>query len=352
MATPISIIIPAFNQVEYCQLCVASIQRHGTRPYKLILVNNGSTDGVPEFFDSVAGATVVHSPENLGFAGGVNLGLAHAEGHAILLNSDTIVTEGWIERLEAVLDRNARVGMVGPVTNYASGPQHLEDISLDRIDDIDAFAAERATTFAGQYQDANRLVGFCLMIRDSVLEEVGHFDERFGIGNFEDDDYGRRVREAGYGLRIAQDCFVFHFGHRTFQGMGIVGDAWESLMETNAQAYSSKWDEPLAERYAQLKAAAALHREAIGLTEVGDWAGALARLVDCIREDPTFYRGHNDMGAVLWQLGERERAYESFARALRLFPTFTSARENLRDAGNALGKSAEAQALLDQVDGL
>ena len=346
MATPVTIIIPAFNQLDYCKLCIDSIQRNATYPYKLVLVDNGSTDGVSEYFDSVPGAIVVHSEENLGFAGGVNLGLAHAEGHAILLNSDTIVTPGWIERLVNALEADDAVGMVGPVTNYASGPQYLEGIEIESFKAIDPFAEERASTHAGQTLDVKGLVGFCLVIRDAVLEKVGAFDERFGIGNFEDDDYSRRVREAGYTMRVVQDCFIFHFGHRTFQGMGIVGDAWETLMESNAQVYSEKWDEPLAERYAQLKAAAALHREAIACTESADWAGALAKLLACLQKDPTYHHAHNDLGAVLWELGEHEKAYASFARAVRLFPTYEAARNNLRDAAEALGRVDDAAKIL------
>lgn len=349
MAAPVSIVIPAHNQLEYCRLCVDSIHRHATRPFKLILVDNGSTDGVSEYFDSVPDADVAHSRTNRGFAGGVNLGLERAEGHVILLNSDTIVTPGWLERLERVFD-DAQVGMAGPVTNYASGPQHIEGIEPDSIEAIDAYAHNRAEKYANKTQSVTRLVGFCLMIRDEVLQSVGKFDEEFGIGNFEDDDYCRRVREAGHRLCIAEDCFVFHFGHRTFQGMGIVGDEWEALMDRNADRYSKKWNEPMAERYAQLKAAAECHREALNHVDQRDWTAALEKLVQCITHDPTFHRGHNDMGAVLWELGQRDKAFEAFSRAVRLFPSDASARDNLRDAAEAIGRQAEAETILNMAD--
>ena len=72
---PISIVIPAFNQLEYCRACIESIRRVTERAYRLILVDNGSSDGVSEYFDSLDGADVVHVPENLGFPAGSNLGL-------------------------------------------------------------------------------------------------------------------------------------------------------------------------------------------------------------------------------------------------------------------------------------
>jgi len=74
MATPVSIIIQAFNQLAYCRECVEPILSHTEWPYKLILVDNGSTDGVGEFSDSIPNATVVHTGTNLGFPAGVALG--------------------------------------------------------------------------------------------------------------------------------------------------------------------------------------------------------------------------------------------------------------------------------------
>ena len=83
MSDLVSIIIPAFNQLDYCRQCVGTLQRNTEGPYRLILVDNGSTDGVSEFFDNVAGAEVLHLGENRGFAGGVNAGLDAAEYHAL-----------------------------------------------------------------------------------------------------------------------------------------------------------------------------------------------------------------------------------------------------------------------------
>ena len=133
METPISIIIPAFNQLEYCRQCVQSILIHTQRPCRLILVDNGSTDGVSEYFDSVPGAMAVHAGRNLGFAGGVNLGLQHAEGHVLLLNSDTIVPRRWLERLEAALLCAEDIGIVGPRSNCVSGIQQIDGLELGSV---------------------------------------------------------------------------------------------------------------------------------------------------------------------------------------------------------------------------
>jgi len=350
-ADPISIIIPAHNQLAYCQLCIASIQRKTERPYRLILVDNGSTDGVSEFFDTVPGATVVHSPENRGFAGGVNLGLEHATGHVCLLNSDTIVTPGWLARLEDVLMKDGDTGIVGPMSNHVSGVQLVENLELTSEDEIDAYARQRADEKRAMSFETTRLVGFCMLIRDEVVAKVGRFDESYGIGNFEDDDYCRRTRDAGYTLAVAEDVFIYHFGQRTFQALGFTGESFEALMGQNAQKYADKWGEPLAERYNEVRQAAALHEKALQQAQVGDLQGALQNLVDAVRTDPFFSRGHNDLGAVLWELGERHRAYDAFARAARLCPTSTSARDNLRDAAGALGRMDEAEKILRHSHG-
>jgi glycosyltransferase involved in cell wall biosynthesis len=344
--TPVSIIIPAFNQLHYCKQCISSIQTNTAYPHKLILVDNGSTDGVAEYFDTVPDATVVHAETNRGFAGGVNLGLEQAEGHVLLLNSDTLVPTQWLTRQVTALDRDEHVGMLGPMSNYVSGPQQIDGLEFTALSEINAYADDLAQREAGQLVDAFRLVGFCLLIRDRVAETVGRFDESYGIGNFEDDDYCLRVRRAGYRLCIARDCFVFHYGHRTFLGMGITGDRWSGLIAENQERFREKWDLKPADRTEAAQQSQALNAEARAAFEAGDSTKALRLLNEAIRVFPRFEANFNDLGAVLWQLGEHDRAYEQFVRAVKLRPAYTEARSNLRNAALALGRSAEVRDLL------
>lgn len=346
MRPAVSIIVPAHNQLAYCRQCIGSIQAHTDTPHKLILVDNGSTDGVSEFFDAVPGATVVHAQTNRGFPGGVNLGLAHAEGHVLLLNSDTIVPQGWLGRLLAALESAKRVGMVGPMSNYVSGPQRIEGLEFGSIDEINAYARQRSETGKGRLLDVDRLVGFCLLIRDSAFEHAGLFDETFGIGNFEDDDYCIRVRRAGYRLCIAEDCFVFHYGSRTFQGMGFDARKLDALLEENEARFKAKWRLQDTGATHTTQVSRQLNREARACFERGDATGALRLLKDAVAACPILEQNYNDLGAVLWSLGERERAFEHFARAVRLNPSYNEALENLRDAAAALGKPVGTEDLL------
>jgi len=329
-----SIVIPAFNQLEFCQQCVQSILWAARGPFKLILVDNGSTDGVGEYFDTVPGATVVHTGENLGFAGGTNRGLAHAEGHVILLNSDTLIPAGGLDRLVAALDRDPRIGLLGPRTNCASGAQQIDGLDFPSLDAINAFAEARAAEQGETLRDVARLVGFCLLIRDTVFQELGPLDESFGIGNYEDDDYCLRALRAGHRLCIAEDCFVFHYGSRTFAGMGLVAEAWRELLTRNEQVFAAKWhDLRLEEREDAHRAAAQRCHEADEALARQDFRAALERALEAVKLAPAWALPHAALGAVLAALGETARARVQFEQALALDAGCTAARDRLARLG-------------------
>jgi GT2 family glycosyltransferase/tetratricopeptide (TPR) repeat protein len=136
-------------------------------------------------------------------------------------------------------DAYGNVGLVGPLTNCASGYQEIP-ISYADLACLDGFAWKHAKQHAGQKREVDRLIGFCLLIRREVIEQVGLLDERFGIGNYEDDDFCRRARDAGWQLVVAQDAFIHHFGHRTFDAAGI---DLKALLERNKAIYDEKWQE-------------------------------------------------------------------------------------------------------------
>jgi GT2 family glycosyltransferase len=345
--TVISIIIPAFNQLQYCQQCVQSLQRDTSRPFKLILVDNGSTDGVSEYFDSVPGATIVHTGKNLGFAAGINAGMQHAEGHVLWLNSDTLLPLGWLERLERALLSDDAIGMVGPRSNCVSGSQQIDGLEFTTLTEIDAYAEQRATEHGGELRDVARLVGFCVLIRDSVVAQLGGLDESYGIGNFEDDDYCVQVLRAGYRLCVAEDSFVFHYGSRTFAGMGILDDTWQNLIEENRRQFEAKWDYKPEERIDALQAARQHLRAAGAAHTRGDLAGAVRAYTKAIETAPMYEVPFNDLGAVLWEAGDHARALSYFQQALRRNPAYVEARDNLVTAAEALGRGEEMEGFLN-----
>lgn len=342
MKPVVSIIIPAFNQLDYCKQCLHSLLAHTSEACKLILVDNGSDDGVGAFFDGIPGATVVHTGKNLGFAGGVNAGLAYCEGHALLLNSDTILPRDWLQPLLAVLERDDTAGLVGPRSNCVSGLQEIAALTLDSMNAINTFADKLRQEQAGIATPVERLVGFCLLIRDRCLTDIGFFDEQYGIGNFEDDDYCMRARRAGYSLLMAEDAFVFHYGSRTFQAMGLVDDAWRDLMDQNARLHAEKWGVTFALRSEALDEARGLNRHAAALLASGDALGALRTLREAIAAAPEWELNYNDLGVVLWHLGESDEARRYFEAALQRNAHYLAARENLDALESAVRESGRA----------
>jgi GT2 family glycosyltransferase len=348
MSQQVTIIIPAHNQLEYCRQCVNSLLENTVHPHSLVLVDNGSTDGVGDYFESVPGATVLHARRNLGFAGGVNLGMRHAKGHVLLLNSDTLLPREWLTRMVHALLSKDSIGMVGPMSNCVSGSQLIEDLTFDSEEAISTYADSLFKTKGMSLVETDRLVGFCLLIRDQVVKQVGHFDEQFGIGNFEDDDYGVRVRKAGFRLCIAEGVFVFHYGSRTFQGMGITGQSWDTLVERNQRLFEDKWSlDP--ESVAQARAASlALNQEACQAHLKGELLAAVRLFKQAIAADPNVETNYNDLGVVLWELNEQQAAYQQFIRAFQLNPSYLEARDNLVAAGAALGLSDDVARIFRQ----
>lgn len=344
----ISIIIPAFNQLAYTRQCLASILENTEGEYRLILVDNGSTEAVSDFFKAIPGAVALRSETNLGFAGGVNLGLAVAEGHVVLLNNDTLVPRGWLDGLRAALESAPDIGMVGPMSNYVSGSQLIPELRFESLDDINIFADARRSTHGGKIRDVARLVGFCLMIRDQVVANVGPFDEAFGLGNFEDDDYCVRVLRAGYRLCVDEASFVFHYGNRTFQALGLVAERWEELLQENEARFGAKWALKPEDR-------SDAYREAIQMNRLAGEALARGQILDAIRGyrdaivlAPHLARNHNDLAVALWQAGKGSDAIERLKAAIRIEPGFREARDNLADLARALDCESEARIFLSE----
>ncbi|MBI3467730.1 MAG: glycosyltransferase, partial [Planctomycetes bacterium] len=218
--------------------CLESIRFLTDEPYELIVVDNGSTDGTVEYLRSCSDVRLIENAENRGFPAAVNQGIEVSRGEQILLlNNDVVVTTGWLRHQLAALRSDQQVGLVGPCSNCVAGfqqvPVRYEDLAC-----LDGFAWEWGKEHRGNIIEVDRLMGFCLLIRREVIERIGLFDERFGIGNFEDDDFCRRARQDGFRAGIAQAAFIHHFGHASFRGSGADLGA---ILKRNEQLYREKW---------------------------------------------------------------------------------------------------------------
>lgn len=234
----VSIVILACNQLMYTQACIESIQQHTAEPYELILVDNGSTDGTLAYFQSIPGAKVIHNDQNLGFAKGCNQGMDVSEGeYILLLNNDVIVSQGWLAGLLRCAESSPAVGIVGPRSNNISGTQQ-DEANYRTVREFHLFAKRYAEQHAGETWGLDRLVGFCMLIKRQVVDQIGGMDEQFGLGNFEDDDYCRRARQAGWTCMVTNEVFIHHFGSRTFTANQI---DFHKLLTTNMKLYEAKW---------------------------------------------------------------------------------------------------------------
>lgn len=234
-----SIIIPVWNEWELTRACLESLRPTLGLRDQVIVVDNGSVDGTASGLARYSWVTVVSHPQNLGFAAGCNGGAAVAEGAVVVfLNNDTVVPARWLDGLLAPFT-DPTVGATGPRSNFVSGAQLVPVVPYDpsRVSDLQRFAREWRQEHRGQTTQVQRLVGFCLAVRRDLLEDVGGFDEQFGLGGAEDDDLCLRILEAGHRLLITHESFVHHHGNRTFQANQVDRLA---LQEVNLRRLSAK----------------------------------------------------------------------------------------------------------------
>lgn len=239
-ATPTaSIVMLSWNALVYTQMAVESIRLYTKMPHEIIIVDNGSTLETTDWLRAQPDLKVVYNATNRGFAKGCNQGIAAAAGeYIVLLNNDVVVTEGWLENLVDAVQRDPATGISAARSNELAGDQKLLDANYKELDAMHAYAAGRARAFrrAGYFTD--RAIGFCLCIDRKVLEQVGGIDERYGTGNFEDDDFCMRVRAAGYRIYVCDDVFIHHFGSVSFRTNKV---DYEASMMRNWTRFAATW---------------------------------------------------------------------------------------------------------------
>jgi GT2 family glycosyltransferase len=238
----VSIIVPCCGQLEFTRFCVPGILRNSPAPFELLFLDVGSVDGTAEYLVGLkAGATVaievVRTVTDLDIGAGCEEVLARAKGeYIVLLNNDTLVTDGWIKQLIALINLSPEIGLVGPLSNHASPPQLVEAIryrisprqggrrvppgivpeeSFD-FAPLDAFAREWRDTNQGKWMEVERLDGFCLLVRRQVLTKIGAAESDFGAGLFDTELLCQKARRAGFKLAVCRDLFIHNFASRDF----------------------------------------------------------------------------------------------------------------------------------------
>jgi GT2 family glycosyltransferase len=238
-----SIVVPTCDQLIFTRLCLETLLDHEQADAELIVVDNGSTDGTAEYLRELARLSgrvrIALNATNRGFAAAVNRGLTAAAGEfLVILNNDTIVSQGWLDRLAAAL-ADGSVGLAGPVTNRTCNQQQI-DTCYRTLGQFEELGREIAATFAGRCFEIPMAAMFCTAMRRDVFQKVGLLDEQFGIGTFEDDDYALRVRQAGYRIVCAENVLLHHFGEATLGRIAPSGE-YADLFRRNQKIFERKW---------------------------------------------------------------------------------------------------------------
>jgi GT2 family glycosyltransferase len=226
----IDVIIPVYRGLPETRRCLDSVLAAScTASREIIVIDDASPESaISDFLRELAAdraITLCVNPENRGFVHAANTGMSMHEGRdVVLLNSDTEVADGWIDRIAACGARDDRAGTVTPFSNNAticSFPRFAERNELPRgisTNELDRVFAEAN---AGRAVEIPTAVGFCMWISRHCLAAVGLFDEAtFGRGYGEEVDFCMRASRAGFRHWLCADTFVYHAGEVSFGTSG------------------------------------------------------------------------------------------------------------------------------------
>ena len=241
------IVIPVYNALRSTRDCLASVRRNRPAWARIVVVNDGSDARTTEWLRAQEGITLLENPVNLGFVKTANRGLLFSElPFVCLLNSDTLLTEGALEKTVARMESDSTIGLCCPLSN---GAVNLS-VKLPAGEDVFSFARRVARTSPARYPDAVTVVGFCLLFRRRLIQENGVFDEIFGRGYCEETDYHYRARASGWRCVVADDTFVYHRhgasftdgNERTARNMEILMKRWQALHEKEIAEFNRRND--------------------------------------------------------------------------------------------------------------
>ncbi len=212
----VAIVIPVLNQLAYTQGCLRCLAADLAAGVRVIVVDNGSTDGTREWLagpGATPGLTVIRNEQNRGCAPAWNQGVAAANVRntnieemapdwVVVLNNDVLLPAGWLAALLGAAERHG-LDVVCPAMR-----------ERDQNYDFETYARDFTTRLGGVVRRGGAH-GVCFAVRRAVFETIGGFDEAFRIGQFEDADFFRRARLAGFRSGVVGACFLHHFGSVT-----------------------------------------------------------------------------------------------------------------------------------------
>ena len=221
----VSVIVPVYNALDDLKLCVESLKKHvDFNTDQVIIIDDCSPDSEVKIYLEelkTQGFTIIFNETNLGFSGTVNKGMASTDSDVILLNSDTVVTSGWIDKILSCAYSDDSIATVTPFSNAAticSLPIFLKDNKFLKGFTIDQYAEVVERFSLKRYPEISVAVGFCMFIKRTVIDKIGLFDaETFQKGYGEENDFCWRASEYGYTHVLCDDTFIYHKGSASFK---------------------------------------------------------------------------------------------------------------------------------------
>ncbi len=333
-----SIIIAASS--NHARECLAAIKKHTPEPYELIVIDALATADLKK---KLKKSVKEHSPYKIlehqtkkSLLQSINQGINSSTGeYIVLLSNDTLVSEDWLTGMLTCLNYAPAAGVIAPMTNKGTGPQHVTDESYQSVNHLDKFAAEFKERFHHRRIPCRNIARFCMLFKRTLAEKIGLFDERFDTRQFEDEDFCWRSALAGYQNYIAGDVFIHH--HRSKEPQGdrtILDKKWTLSLDSSE-----------GKKLAVIKAM----EFADILYSRGETDRAVEALVNCITFTP-------DTKEIYYELSRIFIESKKFSETLEVVGTMPEAAKNdlkgLECAGYAkegLGLDDEAAAYADKM---
>lgn len=223
--SPISIIVPVFNALKELKECIESVQKNTNQNYRLILINDCSSDvNVAPFLNSLIGIRnieVYHNDVNKGFTSTVNRGIQIAgKSDVVLLNSDTCVTPNWMTNLKLAAYSQEKSATATPFSNNAgaySAPILGKENFIPDGYALNDWARAISQTSKRIYAQAPTGHGFCMYIRRDCIDEIGGLDEKaFPKGYGEENDFCMRAISKGWKNIVDEATYIYHVRSASF----------------------------------------------------------------------------------------------------------------------------------------
>ena len=241
----VDIIIPIYNAYDDLVKSIDSVKKWtNLSDNRLILIDDCSPDErMRPYLNSLKddNTLVIFNEKNQGFSGNINLGMMQSQDNdVLLLNSDTIVTKRWLEKIVECAYSDEAIATVTPLSNNAtlcSVPNFCEENTIPEGFTIDSFADLIETISMNLYPVIPVANGFCMFVKREIIRKIGMFDaETFGRGYGEENDFCHRAEQIGYHHVMCDNTFIFHSGTSSF-------------LSEEKKRYIEEHDKILKERY-------------------------------------------------------------------------------------------------------